>query len=373
MRLHLFYPENDLALATGKASYTPPPKVLGLRRAGATLPLWYGDPGDLVCATGVDARWYDRIMADFEPGTELFDHNYRPGMQPAPWGWSAASAALLRQQGVPQEALPTAEALDRIRLLSHRRTAATVQGLVAAQLPFPIADAAVECTAVDAIPLLLKAGRQFIAKLPWSSSGRGLLDSRKCSPEHFIRQAEGMIHSQGSFMLETAYERVADFAMLFDCEATGSCRFAGYSLFDTTPSGQYTSNLLLPDSEIESRLAQYVPREQLHAIQQALASALAEVCRDVYSGPAGVDMLIADTPRGFLVDATVEINFRMTMGRVAHTLAERYVMPGAEARFKVVSGSASDATPVVDARRLSGGCLLLNPPSPHFNFVIQIG
>lgn len=73
MKLHLFYPENDLALASGKAGYTPPPKVMDLRRAGAVLPLWYGDPGDKVCTTGVSAAWFDSMAERFDLRTDVFD------------------------------------------------------------------------------------------------------------------------------------------------------------------------------------------------------------------------------------------------------------------------------------------------------------
>ena len=370
MKLHLFYPENDLALATGKANYTPPPKVMDLRRAGALLPLWYGDPGDTGSATGVSAAWFDSMAERFDLRTDVFDHIYHSGMQPAPWGWSEASASLLRQQGVPAEALPGSVRLEQIRSLSHRRTAAVVHGLVAAQLPFAIAPAAVECMAVEALPALLESGRSFMAKLPWSSSGRGLLDSRKCSAGHFIRQASGMIQSQGSFMLEQAYDRVVDFAMLFDCEDSGCC-FRGYSLFSTTATGQYSGNLLLSDTEIESRLARYISVAQLNAVGRVLEAALRQVCGEVYRGPIGVDMLVADTPRGYLLDATVEINFRMTMGRVARVLSDRFVAPGLEATFYVRPGAAPADSAVVENHRFVGGVLPLSPPGSRFAFVVQ--
>ena len=80
MKLHLFYPENDLALASGKAGYTPPPKVMDLRRAGAVLPLWYGDPGDKVCTTGVSAAWFDSMAERFDLRTDVFDHTYHSTM-----------------------------------------------------------------------------------------------------------------------------------------------------------------------------------------------------------------------------------------------------------------------------------------------------
>ena len=40
-KLHIFNPENDLALAANVARYTPPPAAVSLRLSGALLPLWW--------------------------------------------------------------------------------------------------------------------------------------------------------------------------------------------------------------------------------------------------------------------------------------------------------------------------------------------
>ena len=48
--LHLFNPENDLALAADMACYTPPPAAVRLRSRGALLPLWFASEGDLIMA-----------------------------------------------------------------------------------------------------------------------------------------------------------------------------------------------------------------------------------------------------------------------------------------------------------------------------------
>ena len=78
--LHLFFPENDLALAQDNASYTAPPAAVKLRRAGATLPLWYGDAGDYVIADGVNARWYNDVAGRFGLATKLYSRYYAYAM-----------------------------------------------------------------------------------------------------------------------------------------------------------------------------------------------------------------------------------------------------------------------------------------------------
>ena len=50
MKLHLFNPENDLALGLGCRHYTPPPHAAAIHRAGALLPMWWANEDDLVLA-----------------------------------------------------------------------------------------------------------------------------------------------------------------------------------------------------------------------------------------------------------------------------------------------------------------------------------
>ena len=48
MILHLFNPENDLALADGGANYCPPPAAARIAYDLASLPLWFAGVGNAV-------------------------------------------------------------------------------------------------------------------------------------------------------------------------------------------------------------------------------------------------------------------------------------------------------------------------------------
>ena len=50
MKIHLFNPENDLALGLGCRNYTPPPHAAAIHRAGALLPMWWAEDKDLIIA-----------------------------------------------------------------------------------------------------------------------------------------------------------------------------------------------------------------------------------------------------------------------------------------------------------------------------------
>ena len=48
VRLFIFNPENDMALADGKPGYTPPAQIQQMRRELWWLPEWWAEEGDIV-------------------------------------------------------------------------------------------------------------------------------------------------------------------------------------------------------------------------------------------------------------------------------------------------------------------------------------
>ncbi len=372
-RLHLFNPENDIALATGSDNFTAPKAALALRASGAALPLWYGDPGDTFLAYGINTRWLDSVRERFGIGVGVFDHRSANVFEPAPWGWSAAVRRDFLREGFTADSLPDNSILNRWRQLSHRRTAAELCRMIAPRLDFAIAPPAVEIDSVDRLSRYLADNRSVIIKSPWSSSGRGLIDTRHISAAEALRRSEGIIRRQGSVMVETAYERTADFAMLFEC-ADSRCRRVGLSLFTADASGSYTGNALASDSRLLERLSRHYPASRLNAAGEALREAVECLIAPCYSGPLGIDMLVARLNDGSaLLDATVEINLRMTMGFVAHSLSERFLSPGSEGSFSVTPAYNSPAPDdaIIENRRIISGRIDLTPPGGLFRFAAE--
>lgn len=364
-RLWLYFPENDLALAAGTAGYTPPPAARELHQAGELLPLWMAATGDRVLCSGVDARWLDDTCRRFAiRDVDVYDHRCCD-LDPAPWGWSEASCRALADGGFPARLLPDSASLARLRDLSHRRTASLLAERLAAELPFDVAPPAVEAADEAAVAAFFDAGGDVIAKSPWSSSGRGLVRSRCMPRDAFLKQTAGIIRRQGSVMLEREYDKVLDFAMLFHADGRGGVEFRGLSLFATTARGAYTSNVLAPQPALRAMIADRVGEEHLGAVQDALARVLPEVAAG-YSGPLGVDMLLASDG---LLDCAVELNLRYTMGFVALSLAP-HLAPGSEGTLAVVPRPAAPASGLVqDAEgRVVEGELDLTPPHPAFAF-----
>lgn len=363
-RAFLFNPENDIALARDVEAFTPPPAAVALRRAGELLPMWLCGPGDCVVCDGVNARWFEKITADFGLSALPWDHR-TADTEPVPWGWSAAARRSLLQRGFPLHAMPDDRQLADMRELSHRRTAAAVARALAADLPFDVWPAAVEVCDPDQLPALLLQA-PCVIKAPWSSSGRGISFCTPDKADTAAARAAGLIRTQGSVMIERAANRAADFAMLWNYSPAG-CEFAGYSLFETGTRGDYQSNTVAPQSVLQSRIAALSGAEKLEAIRKAMPAALRRVIGDRYCGPLGVDMLV-DTDG--MIDPVVEINFRYTMGFIALALAP---YTASEARFTAERGdTTASCIYTADDGRLTSGRLALSQPGCAFTFTLEM-
>lgn len=364
--LHLFYPENDLALARNTERYTAPPAATALRHSGQALPLWFGNAGDRFVATGINESWLEEIKNDF--GIEMDVYDRRPDKyRPQPWGWSRAARKYFLELGFAPDRLPDDHTLDTIRELSHRRTAVKVAKLL--KEITGIGQAATEVTSVEEIEAMFKQTPRLLAKLPWSSSGRGLVAVDPDIFEGQLRQLQGMLNRQGSLIIEPHYDKTLDFAMLFHA-AGGECTYTGLSVFNTSGLGIYTGNILAPQEMLEEMICKAVGRANFAAVKEALPSILAGVLRNGYEGPLGIDMMATSTPGAPFIPV-VELNLRNTMGHLCQTLYDRHIVPAAIGLFTITSERRPDKYSL-SGNRLASGHLNLVPPATDFTFSVTI-
>lgn len=376
-RLHWFNPENDLALAAGLANYTPPKAARMISRAGEALPLWYGDDGDIVeCSP--DERWLEKVTRDFSLVAVPACSPLRSYVTPCPWGWSAYARRHFETLGIDESALPSDDMIGHMRRLSHRRTAAIMAGRLKSMLPdVRLADAAVECHTADEVRAFLSVHPAAYLKSPWSSSGRGVIATAAMPAERVMRFAADSIRHQGSVMAERAYDKVTDFAMLFECHE-GRTTAKGTSVFLTDARGAYTGNLLAPEAErveaivrhfdMDGRFKYRPYKDTLQQVRDALTELLTRLVAPHYSGILGVDMLMAADGT---LDACVELNLRTTMGYVANAFADRYLHPDARGMMRSGMSTATQEY-TTEGGRLAAGMLHLSPPSGGFAFSAEV-
>lgn len=363
-RLLYFYPENDLALAVGLPGYTAPEPAVRLRLSGEALPLWYGNAGDRVLLSGINAEWYDRMQRDFGITADVFDFDCN-GLEPEPWGWSLPVRSIYADQGFPPEALPDNDALERIRQLSNRCTSIRLSKEVCDALPFMKSTNAVAVTDTQQLEDVLNSRGHVLIKQPWSSSGRGVIDSINMSREDVLRQTTGIIRRQGCAIVEDVLPRRADFAMLFRNTPNGLV-YCGLSVFDTDHRYCYSGNVVANQALLTKIVNNYVEVEKLDAMIETLADALNAIIGNDYYGPLGVDLMATDDG-----PAIAEVNLRNTMGHVCLALGENVVVPGKTASFCIVPALKEEPKYTASEGRLTDGTLSLTP-GRFFSFLLKI-
>ena len=366
MTLHIFNPEHDIALAANLSNFTAPHAGRQLRNDLGFLPALWAQEGDRVLVQHEESalKAYRRVchrlvklgvslITNYEfqipkfttHSSEIVIRNSElTSIQP--WGWDRAIRRELERNGVPVSLLPTAEQIEQIRQLSHRRTSAQLLPLL--QMEGTVGEA-FECTTIEQVEELHRRYGRLVLKAPWSSSGRGVrfCDAERLNEKGEMRNekwARNVIASQGSIMAEPYYNKVRDFGMEFEADAEGHIRYLGLSLFHTV-NGAYVGNILATESVKREMISRYIPVSLLDLVKQRIIERLN---LDGYVGPFGIDMMIVKHhpssllptpspsrtggelhqtssilhhPSSLSLHPCVEINLRRTMGHVALSIS----------------------------------------------------
>ena len=341
MKLHIFNPEHDIALASGLSNFTAPHAGRQLRHDLGFLPALWAAEGDAVLVDDpvqAEHSWRRLVYrlntltgcSRLTVGGRSFlqwKHFVAPKDISAidPWGWNSALRATLLRGAVDERLMPDAEALQTIRNLSHRRVAA--QLLSALRIDGTVGEA-VECQTELQVEALLARHGRLVMKAPWSSSGRGL---RFLNPDNNFQNStflsgwfRNVVAAQGCVMVEPFYHKVKDFGMEFFSDGHGQVSYLGLSLFHTE-NGAYTGNILATEKVKRDMISHYVSVDLLDTVQQTICQRMGGIVGHQYCGPFGVDMMVVSTlspqPSTLSLHPCVEINLRRTMGHVALAMA----------------------------------------------------
>lgn len=330
MKIHIFNPEHDIALASNLSNFTAPHAGRQLRHDLGFLPAVWADEGDIILVDDLELAQHEcrkfQMAAKRQLGRCFLTGNYlfAPWKQSVslrettciqPWGWDRALCARLKRIGIDLSLMPSEDQLDDIRLLSHRRTSASI--LPQLQGEGTVGEA-FECHSADEVSTLLERYGRVVMKAPWSSSGRGLrfLDVQHTPLQMQAGWLKNLLSAQGSVMVEPYYKKVKDFGMEFMCSSAGEVSYEGLSLFHTA-NGAYIGNILATEAAKQEMTSRYVSVELLDNIKEKICTMLSPILAGRYTGPFGVDMMITEVG----LHPCVEINLRRTMGHVALSLS----------------------------------------------------
>lgn len=242
-----------------------------------------------------------------------------------PWAWSPDAAKLLAGMTLPErvrwkwrEALP-AEWFSKA--LGYQ-----LEGLLGnADL------SGVLCRDMDSAMAALRAGLkqgEVLIKALHACAGRGhrVVDDTMelAATEAWLRRT---IEWHGGVVVEPRLIRVLDFSSLYEVEGSSKVRWLGMGVMDNDSAGRFQGvrvgrkwgNMLDRD------VAEFAFREAgvMELFGKRVPDLLGELLPG-YVGPVGVDAMIHRGPAGELrLRPVVEVNVRMTMGRVALELQGR--------------------------------------------------
>ena len=323
MKLLVFNPEHDLALAANLSNFTAPHAGRQLRADLGFVPAIWAAADDFVLVENVEDAERRFLRLTRRPFGRFIAKDLLCKLQFSAvdvWGWNLAIRAYLLRWGVEAVVMPTVTQIDAIRQLSHRRHA--MQLLESLQMPGTIGCAS-ETDQMDIIADRLHRGEHLVVKAPWSSSGRGVRFMEGDMNIYDKGWVRHVIEKQGSVMVEPYYNKVKDFGMEFVSDGKGLVSYVGLSLFQTS-NGAYTGNILASEDEKEHMISRYISVDLLKAIRQKICTLMGVLLKDRYAGAFGIDMMVVrrDDGDGFLLHPCVEINLRRTMGHVAISLTE---------------------------------------------------
>ena len=248
MTLHIFNPENDLALACPSPYFIPPASARKMADDLLALPVWWAQTGDAVCVDSVEvARCWADGTGGICPEVRWVGRDGLPSdADVAPWGWSPLMVQRLLTGGADRSRLPDEARLARYRELSNRRHAVDML----AYLCSPDSDLGQEwrdrlcgvsyyCTGEQDIIRRMRQYPETLLKAPWSGSGKGLRLGRGGYAPPLSGWCLRQLREQGGVIVEPVYDKVSDFAMEFYADGTGIVRYTGLSVFLTTARGTY--------------------------------------------------------------------------------------------------------------------------------------
>ena len=332
MRLHIFNCETEMALGFGGDSYTPPKRIRTLRRSLSLTPALYAGPGDAILIL-------DDIAPEEIPSLKHYDDAKSKGLwivtvddlrNPSirqtlsgstvePWGWNAQIRSFILKTMPWLKGIPSESRITALRQLAHRRTTILFHSVIRDMLSTARPDSLflseiktpVEFSEPDKFAEWAR-NNTGVLKLPWSSSGRGVLFTDGTPTEKVIQWGLGAIKSQGRVIAEYAYDRTLDFATEWECRG-GEVLFCGYSVFETDEGGHYIRNVIASQEELRKVIADAAPEVDEDFIE-IVKSAIERVIAPHYDGPLGIDMLATEEGT---INPCVEINLRHTMGIAA--------------------------------------------------------
>ena len=374
-KLFVFNPDCEMAIANGDKFYMCPSNIQRMIKDLALLPAYLADADDAV--------WVEnsRAARHFENGLQrackyVDDEALKVGdrtWRGEPWGLSPKICHWMAEKNLGEEWKASWKEWFSRKTAQRGLGYLLSKGLVEEEEIIPHV-----FSSLEELKNIVKTGR-WIVKAPWSSSGKGLLRLENGLQKKEKEWIGGILKRQGYMMLEKHLTKVMDFAMEYYLKPE-KVDFLGWSAFDTGEHGEYISNLVDSQENIEKKIALLTGSEKLEALKLEMPKMLKYVLPD-YKGHLGIDMMVYRNEQGMLqIQPCVEINLRYNMGIVALHLYSKYMQLGRSGSFNISFDSRKgealerwkrlqqEERVEIQDGRLATGCIPLTPITEETQF-----
>lgn len=289
-----------------------------------------------------------------------------------PWAWSPDAAELLRgnaSQVSPsvawqwREAMP-AEWLSKeigVRLLE--RLGVVERGDICRTVE----------AAMTVIISMLESGRVLV-KGAFGCAGRDHLRVDAGEETQAGEWVTSVLADHGCVVVERWRERVADFSVLYEMD-DDKVDLVGMTVMENDERGRFLGSRVAPKwgSLLDPEVAAFLYREAqvMDWYQEKIPTVLSEILPG-YVGPLGVDAMVFREVDGTLGwSPVVELNVRMTMGRVALELMGKS-RPGSAGCLRILRKGRVSGEELLELQQgsLLGGKVLLSDPQQAREFLV---
>lgn len=209
---------------------------------------------------------------------------------------------------------------------------------------------------------------QALVKAVHACAGRGHLRVNHESKDADTRLwLERTLASHHAVVVEAWLDRVVDFSALYEMDAAGNANLIGLTVMENDAAGRFLGNRVGPKwgSLLEPEVAAFLFKQGiLDFVESRVPAALTDLLPG-YIGPLGLDLMVHRRPDGSLaLKHVVELNVRLTMGRIALELLKKST-PQRSGRFRIhrVNKVSSAELDEFRSGSLEGGKVLLNDPA----------
>jgi uncharacterized ferritin-like protein (DUF455 family) len=289
-----------------------------------------------------------------------------------PWAWSPDAAELLRgnagqvspsvawqwREAIPAEWLSKeigVRLLERLGVVERGDICRTVEA------------------AMTVIISMLESGRVLV-KGAFGCAGRDHLRVDAGEETQAGEWVTRVLADHGCVVVERWRERVADFSVLYEMD-DDKVDLVGMTVMENDERGRFLGSRVAPKwgSLLDPEVAAFLYREAqvMDWYQEKIPTVLSEILPG-YVGPLGVDAMVFREVDGTLGwSPVVELNVRMTMGRVALELMGKS-RPGSAGCLRILRKGRVSGEELLELQQgsLLGGKVLLSDPQQAREFLV---